>query len=107
MYLYTVTQMASPTPMARYQMRSLKYKNDEDARLLMVNQYVKTMYNLAVQCARTSTNTQWRTNFYNDQAFDGGFIVRNITDIIRELQKLFPDCLVEFRNSESITIDWS
>jgi hypothetical protein len=90
------------TPMTRYQMRSLKYNKDEEARLLMIDKYVKMMYDYAVGCARNSTKTQWRTDFHNGQggqALDGKFILTNITDIIRELQKLFPDCLVEFRNA--------
>jgi hypothetical protein len=92
--------MAALTPMSRDEMRSLKDKTDEEIRLRQVEQCVEKMYTCAINSARTSTNTQWRAEFYNgqgSQALDGKFIITNIDDVLRGLRSLFPDCSVEFK----------
>ena len=93
--------MAAPSPMLRDEMRQLKSKTDEENRLKMVDYYINTIYKFVIQAAKTSTKTQWRTEFHNEhggQAFDGKFIITNIDDILRGLQSLFPDCSVEFKS---------
>jgi hypothetical protein len=92
---------APPTPMSRDEMRSLKAKADEENRVRRVEQYVKIMYDAAMNTARTSTNTQWRAEFHNGQgsvAIDGVFVITNIDDILSGLKLLFPDCSVEFNS---------
>lgn len=90
-----------PSPMSRDEMRSLKAKTDEENRLRQVEQHVKTMYDSAMNTARTSTNSQWRTEFHNGrsgQGLDATFAITNIDDILKRLQVLFPDCSVEFKS---------
>lgn len=93
--------MSAPTPMSRDMMRSLKAQTDEEIRLQRVNIIVSTMYTFATNAAKTSTDTQWRTEIHNGQGgqgFDGKFIITNIDDILKGLQVLFPDCSVEFKS---------
>ncbi len=89
--------MSTPTPMSRDEMRSLKAKTDEAARLQQVEKNVRTIYIFATNTAKTSTNTQY--------IYDVGhyphlapFIITNMDDILRGLQELFPDCSVEFKS---------
>jgi hypothetical protein len=93
--------MYAPTPMSRDEMRSLKAKTDEENRLRQVEQHVKIMYDSAMNTARTSTNSQWRTEFHNgrsSQGLDATFAITNIDDILKRLQVLFPHCSIEFKS---------
>ena len=86
--------MAALTPMSRDEMRQLKTKTDEAARVQRVEQIVRTIYSLAIQIARASTNTQYIYDMAHQPCFP--FITANMDDILRGLQSLFPDCSVEF-----------
>lgn len=87
--------MAALTPMSRDEMRQLKTKTDEAARVQRVEQSVRTIYSLAIQIARASTNTQYIYDMAHQPCFP--FIIANMDDILRGLQSLFPDCSVEFK----------
>jgi len=88
--------MAALTPMSRDEMRQLKTKTDEAARVQRVEQIVRTIYSLAIQIARASTNTQYIYDMSHQPCFP--LITANMDDILRGLQSLFPDCSVEFKN---------
>jgi hypothetical protein len=87
-------QMSSLIPMPRDEMRSLKAKDDEIARIYQVEANVRSIYQSAVQLARTSTKTQY---IYTITSYSEiPFIVTNMDDILSRLRILFPDCSVQF-----------
>jgi hypothetical protein len=88
--------MEKLTPVSRDAMRELKAKTDEENRLTQINQYVKSMYNNAIQSAKTSTKTQWRLEIHTHPY--QVFLIQNMDDILSGLQYLFPDCSVEFKS---------
>jgi hypothetical protein len=88
--------MAALTPMSRDEMRQLKTKTDEAARVQQVEQNVKMMYTFATNTAKTSTNTQYIYDI-GQHSHLAPFIITNMDDILRGLQVLFPDCSVEFK----------
>ena len=86
--------MSSLIPMPRDEMRSLKAKDDEIARIYQVEANVRSIYQSAVQLARTSTKTQYIYTITSYREIP--FIVTNMDDILSRLRILFPDCSVQF-----------
>ena len=96
--------MYAPTPMSRDEMRSLKAKKDEEIRLQRVNIIVSTIYERAINQAKTTSDTRFnyevpihpspsrheRENitFHND----------NMAEILRNLKILFPLCSIDFKS---------
>jgi len=87
-------QMSSLIPMPRDEMRSLKAKDDEIARIYQVEANVRSIYQSAVELARTSTKTQYIYTITSYREIP--FIVTNMDDILSRLRILFPDCSVQF-----------
>ena len=94
------------TPISRYNMRVLKAKVDEEARLKRVDSIVRGIYTQAVGAAQKGETSfkmeipktnQMRTDTnnrqYNVYASDPFYIV-NMRDILSSLQELFPACTV-------------
>ena len=86
--------MSSLIPMPRDEMRSLKAKDDEIARIYQVEANVRSIYQSAVHLARTSTKTQYIYTITSYREIP--FIVTNMDDILSRLRILFPDCSVQF-----------
>jgi len=101
-------------PMSRELMLGLKAKKDEEMRLEKINIRVRHIYIQAVNAAEsfgfTSYNypiDQWRNP---NAGYD--FYINNMKEILDGLQKLFPDCSINYtvtgeNGPESILIDWS
>ena len=86
--------MATLTPVSRDAMRALKAKTDEETRLIYVERHISSIYNQAVQAAKTSSNTKWSREIHAQEVFP----IENMDDILSGLQDLFPDCSVEFKS---------
>ena len=86
--------MATLTPVSRDAMRGLKAKTDEETRLIYVERHISSIYNQAVQAAKTSSNTNWSREIHAQEVFP----IENMDDILSGLQDLFPDCSVEFKS---------
>ena len=92
--------------MNRDEMRSLKPQEDEKKRLARVKQYVRYIYNQAIQFARDSESTSYSYKIDHES---------DINDIIVGVQALFPDSSVTFRTMRRtfydeytcIVVDWS
>jgi hypothetical protein len=117
------------TPMSRNTMRGLKTETDEKIRiqeekirLENIQHIVKNIYNIALQEARTTTNTSLQIDSENNRVLSGfnmrigsEFFVKNMKEIISSLEKLFPGSSVRHftihgnvpKQKTFITIDWS
>jgi hypothetical protein len=98
-------------PMSRAAMQGLKAQKDEEQRIReqkirldKVKQIANSIYNSAVQLAATSTHTSFKheipRGLYNSLPpnhrlyTSDPFYLNNMTDILAELQALFPGCSV-------------
>jgi len=86
------------TPMSRRSLHTLKAETDEKNRLYSIEIFTKVLYENAVKQASTSTESIYR---FEVGVFHPGvtstFVHDNKDDILRILQKLFPDSLVEYK----------
>ena len=91
--------------MTRQAMRELKDKTDEEMRIEKVNHFTKIVYDDAIRQAIRSYNAIYRfdiNNYINTLAYNyvkdnREFINKNEGEIIRTLQRYFPDCTVEYK----------
>jgi len=90
-------------PVSREEMRSLKAKNDERIKNMQIDTIVSMIYTAAVSSATTKTDCIFRWPYSNQQTF--GYVsghhityqvlLDNMEEILKRLQGLFPDSLVE------------
>jgi hypothetical protein len=96
----------SLTPISRDELRLLKAQNDEKLRLERINHCISGFYQNIRHRAETTTNTSY---LFALPPFPISRVTRlpvpepefhrdNMTDILRELQTLFPECIVEHAN---------
>ena len=88
----------SVTPMSRHIMRGLKAKNDETNRINQIQQFVSQFYKSAIITAKTTTDTVYQCTLRQHIAGTIGDNSENIQEIVRDLQILFPECSVEYKN---------
>jgi hypothetical protein len=91
--------MSQPTPMSRAMMQQLKSQKEEKVRLNRVKQISDSIYDHAIQRASASTDTSFKHQIprgrYNSMGDSSDpFYLNNMTDILAELQTLFPGCSV-------------
>lgn len=99
-----------PIPVSRYTMRGLKARKDEDIRIEMLNNYVKSIYEQAILMAETTTNTTYSLdidpedtykriqNINDPRCSQYKFYKDNMEEILSSLKVLFPDCSVKLAN---------
>jgi len=93
----------SYAPVSREEMRSLKAKNDERIKNMQIDTIVSMIYSAAVSYATTKSDCIYRWPYSNQQTFgcvSGHHItyqvlLDNMEEILKRLQGLFPDSLVE------------
>jgi hypothetical protein len=99
----------SYAPVSREEMRSLKAKNDERIKNMQIDTIVSMIYSAAVSYATTKSDCIFRWPYSNQQTF--GYVsghhitsvhhityqvlLDNMEEILKRLQGLFPDSLVE------------
>ena len=85
-------------PISRSSLQSLKAETDEKNRLINIENFTKVLYENAIKQASTSTESIYR---FEIGVFHPGvtstFVNDNKDDILRILQKLFPDSIVEYK----------
>lgn len=83
---------------SRESMRGLKAQTDEAQRLNTISLYIKNIYSGAVQTARSTEKTlhQWPIPS-TDPRSPANIFTTSMADILKGLQELFPDCLVEYK----------
>ena len=87
--------MSNLNPVSRTYLQTLKAKNDEEQRLMRIKQTVQNIYSRAINTARQSTKTS-----VEYEIAPGGhtpFQLADVKEIIGELETLFPDCSVKYR----------
>jgi hypothetical protein len=86
------------TPMSRSMMKGLKAKKDEEDRCDRIKEIVDTIYTHAISIASVTTNTSFnflipcRLNSSQTEYKTDTFYLENMSDILKELRKLFTDC---------------
>ena len=125
---------SSLTPVSRESMKGLKFETDEKIRIQEekirqenIQGILKNIYNIAIQEARTTTNTYVQIDSENHLTFSqfmndirSKLFVKNMKEIVKGLEELFPGCSVRhFTVNDTqlnrgstiqrtfITIDWS
>lgn len=127
-----------PLPFSRDSMRFFKIAKDETIKNMKIDYIVNKIYGEAVRFAETNSDTLYKFSLGPPNSFSIGYItvpsnvvsqimpvltspilIENVIDylevILRRLQTLFPDCIVEHRKeplpkerfNEYIVIDWS
>jgi hypothetical protein len=111
--------LLSKKPVTRDQLKQLKTEEDkrillerEKQRLRTVYRYVGILYDSVLSTAKTSSEGQCIFSCFSDCLKDyersyPGFLLTNIQDIVKGLKELFPDTTIEFKNKNSIYINWS
>ena len=84
--------MANCTPISRDAMRNFKTEHDEEYRRLKLITIIETIYETAVNVAKTTTKTSYRYEIPSE-SFEFHTIHRN--DILDSLKNLFPGCAVD------------
>ena len=89
--------MQTPTPISRDTLRGLRAKVEEDIRLERVSSFIQSIYQQAINVAKTKSDTTF--NFpiprsYMERDSSDKFFLVNMSDILSGLQTLFPDCTV-------------
>ena len=79
-------------PITRDEMRGLKAKKDEENRLREINSIVNEIYRNTIHTAEHTSESSFKYPIRHP------IHEKNITDILRALQILFPECLVEYKN---------
>lgn len=103
-----VVSTIMPAPMTRFDMQTLKAKNEEESRLRKekdrtdrVKRITDSIYNSAVQLAGTSADTSFkheipRGRYSEHDTWNASdpFYLNNMADILSSLQMLFPGCTI-------------
>ena len=92
----------SHTPISCESMRGLKAKRLEEDRIARINSIVDYIYRDAV---RVATNTDNPSCLYDlsEHGIPLDFYKANMTEIIKGLKSLFPDCFVECKILTTVT----
>ena len=93
----------SVKPMSRRIMRGLKAQKDETNRINQIQRLVSGFYTGAIRKAETTSETVYQSLLvehcrYGEERLPLDFNSENIQEIVRDLQTLFPECSVEYKN---------
>jgi hypothetical protein len=111
----------SVLPVSRETMRALKAQNDEEIKQRKIDFIITRVYMLAVRCAETETSSVYRYTLATSplgnitlpttatqhaygihathHTISSEFAVENMEEILRRLCMLFPECVVEYKNT--------
>jgi len=79
-------------------MRGLKAQTDEWNRLNTISLNVKIIYSQAVGAAKTTEKTSYEWPIPSTEPRSpANIFTTSMADILKGLQELFPDCLVEYK----------
>jgi hypothetical protein len=82
----------SQLPMSRNELQNLKQKKDEEDRVHHIKQIIYIIYNSVISTATKKTDTSYKYQIHRNN--DDNFYAKNMTDILKGLQELFPDCSI-------------
>jgi hypothetical protein len=83
-----------PLPISRDSMRTLREQTLEEDRKVKIQTTVSIIYSGAVNTAQKSTYSKYLYEF-SDHHPDAEFYRTHMSEIVAELQSLFPDCSVK------------
>lgn len=90
----------SLTPMSRIMLHNLKVQTDEENRIKNIKEFVGQIYENTLLIAKNTSNMIYYhpipvlvNKDTNETSYDP-FYRRNMSDILNQLQQLFPDCSV-------------
>jgi hypothetical protein len=99
------------TPVSRTTMRKLYEQKQEAESAAYMNEVVQSIYRLSVKEATANPNvTEYKNIIYRSNDF---YTPNRITEIVKRLQALFPECSVSKRDDPErghlfyIVVDWS
>jgi hypothetical protein len=86
-------------PISRQEMRNLKCQVDEEIRIEKIQTILRDIYNTVTNYARSNTNTTYEYKVPHPQEkspdrYTNEFYIKNMIEILTNLEKLFPDCSV-------------
>lgn len=92
----------SLTPLTRAAMREIKAAKDEELnkiKRVKIDAIIKAIYANALKFAEVSEVTEYKVHIgpYGVGGLSKEFIVENMKEILRILQPLFPDSVVEYK----------
>jgi hypothetical protein len=92
----------SLTPLTRAAMRGIKAAKDEELNKIKrakIDAIIKAIYVNAIKFAEVSEVTEYKVHIspYGVGGLSKEFIIENMKEILRILQPLFPDSVVEYK----------
>ena len=82
----------SQIPIYRNELKQLKQKADEERKIHHIKTIISLIYDNAKQSAKLTTETLYKYQVPLNKNDD--FYSKNMADILKGLQELFPDCSV-------------
>ena len=94
------------TVMSGESLRALRAITIEETRVRQINHIIKTIHSATIYHAKTTSETSYQCvvqELHNGMGLSYGekplaFDTRDKADILRGLEKLFPGCLIDYKN---------
>lgn len=88
------------TPITMEELRNMRHNTIEKERFKIIDTLVRDVYCNLIKSAEKSLDHffYYDTTYWSSTFNRKGFILKNVSDIVNELIKVFPDCLIEVKN---------